>query len=406
MNIDENSLIFVSSHTIRDYDYNPGIFDKQYPLIYLQLEAANTILKGKFITEYSLFEKVLLRLILILVLWIISLKTHNHIFIIFSLVSGFLYIVFTVLGFFYLNRLSYILNPSIGFLLSIIVLFIYRTLNQVTMMRRQQQTQKEKLIHTNKMVTLGTMVSSIAHDVNNPNNVIKMEAGFISKNFLYFKEVLDKVSEEHLSLLLNEISYPELKNDFIQSIMGIQKSSQKIEEIVHELKNFYKKASPDRKEPVDLIEVINSSVFLLSHEINKTAIIHFAFPSNKLPMITGNPQRLEQVFINIIQNSCNAIKEKNQILETHIKRDISISVVSDNLKNLIRICLEDQGCGIDGKIIDRVTEPFFSTRLDRGGSGLGLYIVKSIINAHNGEIKLFSKEGEGTKIIISLPYQS
>jgi signal transduction histidine kinase len=403
--IDDNSLIFISSQTINDYDYNSGIFDRQYPLIYVQMEAAHTILKEAFLSEYPWYVKFFVTLILIIVLWILYINTGDHLFVLLSILAGLLYIIITTVLFFYASFLPYLLPPLSGFFFSLLILYIYRMLSRITLMRREREKQKELLIHTDKLITLGTMVSGIAHDVNNPNNIIAIEAEFIAKNFVYFREVLDSISDSQQSLVLEGISYPALKKEYTQSIEGIRRASRKINNIVRELKNFYKKASPDRKELVHLDKVIQSALLLLSHEINKTAVIHFHPPSPGVPVIAGNHQRLEQAIINILHNSCNAIKDKNKLQENRTKGKITITIEFDSAHKKVFIHMKDNGCGIDEKIISRITEPFFSTRLSNGGSGLGLYIVKTIINAHHGALSFNSEKGKGTETIISIPVE-
>ncbi|MBN2444688.1 MAG: CHASE2 domain-containing protein [Spirochaetales bacterium] len=402
LKIDEHSLIFVSSYTFRDNDYYPGIFDTNYPLIYVQLETANTILNESFLTEFPIWVKLFLLVFFAGFLWILHVKVRNIIFFSLSLIIGIVYIVICISLFLYCNLLPCGIFPFTGFFVSAIVLLVYSNMHRIKRLKLQEQQHREKLIQADKMVTIGTMVSGLAHDINNPNSVIKTEADFLSKNFVYIKEIMDAAETGQRSMLFDEISYPQLNENFSYSLTGIRKACNKIEGIINTLKDYYKQTSPENTEQVDIITVIQESFFFLPRDMKNTVILNFNSPREKLPLIRGNTQRLIQVFYNILQNSCNAIKTMDS-QKSYTKGTITITITTDNNKNMIRICIKDTGCGIDPSILHRITEPLFTTRMKQGGTGLGLYIVDTIIKEHKGKMEIQSELNKWTKVIISLP---
>ncbi|MCU0290151.1 MAG: HAMP domain-containing histidine kinase, partial [Acidobacteria bacterium] len=117
-----------------------------------------------------------------------------------------------------------------------------------------------------------------------------------------------------------------------------------------------------------------------------------------LSPVCGNYQRLEQVFINLIQNACQALPDDS--------RGIYISSSFDDNKNEIIVQVKDEGVGIDAKHMKYITDPFFTTRIENGGTGLGLSISMKIVTDHGGSMKFESKVGVGTTVFVHLPVKS
>jgi polar amino acid transport system substrate-binding protein len=112
-------------------------------------------------------------------------------------------------------------------------------------------------------------------------------------------------------------------------------------------------------------------------------------------VLTGQAQRLEQVFINLIQNACQALPDS--------EKGIFVSTYWDEANNDIRIKIQDQGVGISPENLPQITDPFFSTKHDSGGVGLGLSISSRIVEAHDGRLTFISEVGEGTTAEVFLP---
>jgi polar amino acid transport system substrate-binding protein len=111
--------------------------------------------------------------------------------------------------------------------------------------------------------------------------------------------------------------------------------------------------------------------------------------------VLGNAQRLEQVIINLIQNACESLTNADQAL--------TVSTGWDPGNQQVTLVVIDQGRGMDPEVLPRITEPFFTTRPDRGGTGLGLSIAASIIKEHHGTLTFSSTPGQGTTATVSLP---
>ena len=141
--------------------------------------------------------------------------------------------------------------------------------------------------------------------------------------------------------------------------------------------------------------VIQASASLLSTQIKKHTENFRLACAGDLPAVRGSSQQLEQVIINLVMNALQALPDK--------KRGVHISTSFDNASSCVTIQVTDEGLGMPPDVLNRVTEPFFTTRLDQGGTGLGLSISYSIIKDHKGSLKFDSEPGRGTRVSVMLP---
>jgi signal transduction histidine kinase len=147
--------------------------------------------------------------------------------------------------------------------------------------------------------------------------------------------------------------------------------------------------------PIPLEDVINRSVRLISSQVPPGIDIVQEVPWDLVVQIDA--QRMQEVFLNLLMNAVQAIKEP--------PGEIKIAAQIDAVREQAVITVEDTGVGIPKEEIDRVFDPFFTTKEIGAGTGLGLSIVYGIIEKHNGSITVESKAGEGTRFIIRLPFQ-
>jgi polar amino acid transport system substrate-binding protein len=146
---------------------------------------------------------------------------------------------------------------------------------------------------------------------------------------------------------------------------------------------------------VDVNAVLRSATSLLSTMINRSTS-HFSVDyGDNLPKLRGNSHRLEQVFINLIQNACQALPD--------VSRGISVSTAYDEKTSCIVVKVQDRGVGIPPGVLPRITDPFFTTKSKSGGIGLGLSISSRIIKEHGGTLVFASEPGKGTIAEITLP---
>jgi PAS domain S-box-containing protein len=265
---------------------------------------------------------------------------------------------------------------------------------------RKQAEQKEKqyqeqLMQADKMVSLGTLVSGVAHEINNPNNAIMFNAPLLKE---IFDEIIPLFGERYQhqdDFELAGLPYSQLKQAVNDLFDGIIRSSDRIKGIVADLKNFARPESYDLNQEININNVVRSSLTLLQNMI-KNCTNNFSVNYGKnIPAVTGNFQRLEQVVINLVQNACQALENKRQA--------IGVSVSYDKKNHQVKVKVEDEGVGIDPDSIKFVTDPFFTTRREQGGTGLGLSVSARIIRDHRGTLHIQSRPGIGSEFIVALP---
>jgi len=230
----------------------------------------------------------------------------------------------------------------------------------------------EQLLQSQKLAAIGELVSGVAHELNNPLMAIQGNA------YILLDDVEDEINREGL-----EVIYSETK---------------RASEIVQNLLSFSRKQD-SVKTQVDINECVDSIMKLRTYELSVNNIELISELGPNLPFITGDSQRLRQVFLNLINNSAQAIQqgpyEGKIIIRTHQTTDQMVSVV-----------FEDDGPGIAQDVIDRVFEPFFTTKDVGKGTGLGLSICYGIIKDHGGKMYAKSNFGEGATFYIELPVAS
>ncbi len=274
---------------------------------------------------------------------------------------------------------------------------VFASFRDITNRIRLESEAKEiqaKLIQTNKMTSLGLMVSGVAHEINNPNNFILSNSRLLTETWQDNRKILYKYYLEHGDFYLAGIPFSELDEQIPKLFAGIQDGATRINDIVKNLKNFYR---PDRSaiERVDLNEVATSTVSLIHHEL-----VHFTNNfqlalMDGLPAIKGNSQQIGQVMINLLLNACQSLPDKN--------RGIWLETGYDRTTSQVTLTIRDEGRGMTREESRRVLEPFFTTKLDEGGTGLGLTICKSIIMEHQGDLEFNSKPGKGSTFLVRLP---
>jgi PAS domain S-box-containing protein len=265
--------------------------------------------------------------------------------------------------------------------------------------RKQAEEQlrhhEQQMMQASKMVALGTLVSSVAHEINNPNNFIMLNAPLLLEAWESSKPILEDYYEKNGDFIIGGMKYTEMRDSIPVLFSGILDGSRRIKEIVEDLRDFVRRDASDMMQSVDLNAVIKSAITLLSNMIMKSTQKFSVEYASDLPRLKGNFQRFEQVMINLIQNACQALPDT--------QRGISVSTSYDEKKRSILISIQDEGMGIPPKSLPHIMEPFFTTKRDSGGLGLGLSISSRIVKEHGGTLTFTSEPGKGTTAEIILP---
>jgi len=272
---------------------------------------------------------------------------------------------------------------------------VFRDITEHSRIEVESRELEARLLHTNRMTSLGTLASGIAHEINNPNNFILSNTQIVKKIWEDIIHILQDYYDQNGDFNPGGLSFIEVKELVPKLLQSAIDGSCRIKAITDNFKAFSKPEQTPQHEEVDINRIIEFSISILSNEI-KSLTDSFSFvPGEKLPHVLGNPQQLEQVFINLIQNALQSLPARSS----------GVSVLSGFNKktNQVVVTVMDEGVGIHNKLLGRITEPFFTTRLEKGGTGLGLYISYSIVKAHQGTLDFFSSPGQGTSAVVSIP---
>jgi len=259
----------------------------------------------------------------------------------------------------------------------------------------QAKIHQQQLMQAGKMVALGTLVSSVAHEINNPNNFIMLNTPLLSEAWKNAMPILDEYYERNGDFVIGGMKYTEMRDSIPILFSGISDGAKRIKQIVEDLKDFVRRDTSDMTQSVDMNAVLRSAISLLSNTIMKSTN-HFSVAyGENLPALKGNFQRFEQVMINLIQNACQALPDN--------RRGIFVSTSYDGKKPGIVVEVEDEGTGIPSEMLSHIMDPFYTTKSESGGLGLGLSISSRIVREHGGALTFTSEPGKGTKAEIVLP---
>ncbi|MBW7995608.1 MAG: PAS domain S-box protein [Candidatus Glassbacteria bacterium] len=263
------------------------------------------------------------------------------------------------------------------------------------LIREKEELQRQQLIQADKMISLGILVSGVAHEINNPNQFIMINIPLLKRAWESIEPILDKYYQDNGDFPLGGISYSTMKPKIPELFSGIYNGSQRIKNIVKSLKGYAREGQPEEKNQLSVNDVIQSALVILTNLTKNSTDNLKVNLGNAIPPVMGNFQRLEQVLINLIQNACQALDNPQK----------GIEIKSEYVRNAekVVIVIRDEGVGIKKRNMKYILDPFFTSRRDSGGSGLGLSISAGIINDHNGTMEFKSVPGKGTTAIINLP---
>jgi signal transduction histidine kinase/ligand-binding sensor domain-containing protein len=263
---------------------------------------------------------------------------------------------------------------------------------------KSTQTQ---LIHSEKMASLGALTAGIAHEIQNPLNFVN---NFSEVN----TELIDELDEEAIKGNLEEVRA--IAKDIKENEQKINHHGKRADSIVKGMLQ-HSRSNTGHKEPTDINALADEYLRLSYHGMRaKDKSFNAEFKTDfdpNLPKINVNPQDIGRVLLNLINNAFYAVHtvETTHALSLQMSSPYTptVTVSTKNLGDRIEISVKDNGNGIPEEIKDKIFQPFFTTKPTGQGTGLGLSLAYDIVKAHGGEIKLESKEGEGSEFIIELP---
>jgi PAS domain S-box-containing protein len=268
------------------------------------------------------------------------------------------------------------------------------TTEQHQMQARAQQQQLQ-LIQTDKMKSLGVLVSGVAHEINNPNNLVMFNTDLVTQIVKDILPLLDEFISNNPGRTISNLSYAETRMELLHLLEGVSIGSMRIKEIVSNLKEFVRGDAGNMNQEFCINNLVESTLLIVGNHVRQCTHRFSVELDKNIKATRGNIQQIEQVIINLVTNACDAILDREQAIRIqtymNIENDTVCAVVSD------------EGEGIPEEQLKQVFDPFFTTKRDKGGTGLGLYISYNIIQAHKGNLLIESEVGKGTTVTISIP---
>lgn len=260
---------------------------------------------------------------------------------------------------------------------------------------KELRLNQQQLVQADKMAALGVLVSGVAHEINNPTGLILLDIPILQRAHVDTARILEQYYVEKGDFAIAGIPYSEMKEEVPRLLEEMQEGAKRIKRIVNDLKDFARRDDAGDQTLIDLNDVTRMALRLVEPTIRK-ATHHFRCDFNEEPLIVrGNAQRIEQVVINLILNACQALPAPDHSI-------IVTTGFNGTLKAAI-LRVRDEGIGIATEHLSRLTDPFFTTKRESGGTGLGLSVSAGIVKEHGGTLSFDSTVDSGTTVTLTLP---
>jgi signal transduction histidine kinase len=311
------------------------------------------------------------------------------------------------------NNLLYLLAALMVLVFTVVFLIFkaYRTNRAAQEILSKQKNELEvtlakltqaqaQLVQSEKMASLGILTSGIAHEINNPVNFINSGIHGLQKINTNILKVLQKYREKYGDLPSNKeieeletaLQLPFLLESSPKLISNIQTGVDRTVNIINSLRAFAR-SDEEEKKLINIHDNIDLALTILYNQYKyKIEIIR---NYGDIPQVTCYPGKINQVFMNILTNAIQAIPEKG-----------TIAITTSFSNGFVIVSIKDSGTGIPEKIKNKIFDPFFTTKEVGKGTGMGLSIVFSIAEEHNGSVDVISELGKGSEFFVKLPAEN
>jgi signal transduction histidine kinase/ActR/RegA family two-component response regulator len=253
----------------------------------------------------------------------------------------------------------------------------------------------DQLQQAQKMETLGTLVAGVAHEINNPINLILYNLPLLRKIWADLQAVVTAMQASDPERRFGGFTADFLRDNLSRLLADTDMAANRVAKIVADLKNFSRQSGLSEKTLINLNTAVKNALRLAQTTLRRAGISLHTDLAPDLPEIEGSLQSLEQVILNLVVNGVQAID--------HPLGEIQVQTRFDRKHGRVRLRVADNGCGVAPAIAERVFLPFVTDKQAQGGTGLGLSVTYGIVKAHGGEISFQTVPEEGTTFTVLLP---
>lgn len=276
------------------------------------------------------------------------------------------------------------------------VFFLFRDITEEIKHREEKRRKNAQLIFQDKLKSIELVTSSISHEINNICNFMINNLKIIFQAWHDMINLVKEYENENGEFMVGGISSSEIDRVIPRLMLSLIEGINRISDTIDDFKKYIREGLKSEISSIDINDLVKRVVTVLNHHIYLYTENFNLNLAESLPKIKANVQKLEQVVINLLTNALQSLPDR--------LKGVYLSTAFE--KNRVCIEIKDEGIGISKQLMPYVFEPFFSTKYSTGGSGLGLYLSKSIIEEFGGTIILNSEENIGTTIKIYIPYES
>ncbi len=269
--------------------------------------------------------------------------------------------------FLHLGPFSWVRFSEMFIILSLSSLIIYLIFRRLEMKSEELRKTQEQLVQAGKLASTGQLAAGVAHELNNPLTTVSGYAQLLLKR-------------------LNK------KDPNFKKIEAMAEEAQRCKVIIKNLLDFSRQAGGKDYQTLNINTPLKNILSLVEEQMRLQNVRIIKNLSSDLPRIKAHPSQMEQVFMNIVSNAQDSMPNGGELRISTRKIDSGIG-----------IAFTDNGCGISKESLDKVFNPFFTTKRPGRGVGLGLSVSYGIIREHDGEIEVESREGKGSTFTIRLP---
>jgi PAS domain S-box-containing protein len=262
--------------------------------------------------------------------------------------------------------------------------------------RTKQRLMERELIQSEKLASLGLLISGIVHEINNPNNFISFNMPILRDYLQEILPVLDEHAAKTPHFEVQGMPYAEFRTDVMKLLENVEHGSTRINTTVAKLKEFSRKKDEKGTRPILPTGVVEKAVAICHTQIRKTVKTFDVQVQQDMPEMVSDPDAIEQTLINLLINAAQAADKPDSHIRLEVRREGS------GMEGLV-LEIEDNGCGMDARTASRIFDPFFTTKEEGLGTGLGLYISKNLLESVGGSITVKSEIGRGTAFRVVIP---